>query len=171
MATTKMDLTAFEKATLGKPIDFDHALGYQCMDLIEQYNQDVIHAPRLGGDAINLLNNPRSGFYDYYPNGLTYVPPRGAIAIWGNNVGGGKGHCAIVLSANLLTFVSLDQNWPNSTLVHEQSHNYLSPKVVGFLVPKLQTVQPTDIEQQLAAYKSKVNQAVNDITSILNTLR
>ena len=129
-----MTLTKFIDSWLNNRCDYDNAYGAQCMDLIEEYNHSVIGAPRLYGNAVDLQRNPRPDYYVWHYNPLWYIPLRGSIAVWNKNVGGGYGHVAIVLDSNIMTFTSLDQNWPTGSLVHIQKHDYRN--VAGFLVPK-----------------------------------
>lgn len=166
-----LTIEQFEATWQGKFNDFDGALGPQCMDLVEQYNKDVINAPRLFGNAVALANNPQADYYDYIKNTPLYIPPKGAIAVWNKNVGGGNGHCAIVLSANLLTFTSLDQNWPTGTVVHEQLHNYFN--VDGFLVAKANRPDlPTpSANPDLDAFKVRVRNVLQSAENILDTLK
>ena len=130
-----MTLSDFINARIGKQVDFDGQYGYQCVDLVEFYNHDVVGAPALGGNAVDLARNPQPNFYSYNANTPFYIPPAGAIAIWNTNLGDGYGHCAIVLNASLMSFVSLDQNWPKGAPVSKVTHNYQN--VIGFLVPRV----------------------------------
>ncbi len=66
------------------------------------------------------------------PNTPELVPERGWIAVWNKNVGGGYGHIAIVLEADVKKFISLDQNWGGKH-AHEVAHDYKN--VYGFLAP------------------------------------
>ena len=149
-----MTLEEFIKKYKGRAAEFEGIYPNQCMDLIEFYNRDVIGAPRLGGNAKDLISNPRPNFYEYKYNYPWYIPPRGSIAVWNGNVGKGFGHTAIVLEANLLAFKSLDQNWPVGAIVTETDHNYFN--VQGFLVPR-----PLDI-------RIVYNTLVDDMRSLIN---
>lgn len=149
-----ISLQEFAINNINKQLDFDGQLGYQCMDLVEFYNKEVIGAPRLGGNAKDLINNPLSDYYTYQTNTPLYIPPAGAIAIWNSMLGKGYGHTAIIMKANLLSFVSLDQNWPEGAPVKQIGHNYTN--VVGFLVPR-----PKDNVVLFNDFR-------NDIQSILN---
>lgn len=141
------------------------------MDIVEQYNRDVIGAPRLGGNAIDLMRNPQPRFYNYVKNTPLYVPPKGAIAVWNQRLGNGYGHAAIVLTANVVMFTSIDQNYPPGSTVHEQWHNYTN--VDGFLVVKdlQQQLIPTNDTPEMAAYKTKVRNTVQNVQNILETLK
>jgi len=129
-----MTLAEFVTKYKGQHIEFDGLYLYQCVDLVQLYNKEVIGAPPLKGNAKEYANNPRSDFYEYKINYLWYIPPRGSIAVWGGNLGAGFGHVSVVLEASLTKFTSLDQNWPTGAPVTEVLHIYSN--VLGFLVPR-----------------------------------
>lgn len=166
-----MTLSEFRAAWNGKFNNLDQALGPQCVDLVEQYNKDVIGAPRIGGNAVDLSKNASPDFYEYAVNTLTYIPPAGAIALWNNKVGEGNGHCSIVLAANIITFKSFDQNWPKGSAVHEQMHSYIN--VDGFLVPKIKKSpeNPVVASEELEAYKMRVRNVIQSAENVLDTLK
>jgi CHAP domain len=166
-----MTLDEFVKKWEGQPCDFDGKLGLQCMDLVEQYNKDVIGAPRIYGNANDLKNNASTKFYQYFPNSLTYIPPVGAIACWTNTNGGTVQHGSIVLSANILSFISLDENWPAGSRVHKQLHNYLKPKVAGFLVPRTLLNEQVPIGANQLPESNDRDITIANIISLLERLR
>ena len=118
----------------GEKVEFDGKYDYQCVDLVQQYNKDVIGAPPMSGNGKDYDRNPRPTHYAYHKNTLWYIPPRGAVAVWNGNVGGGFGHVSVVLEASLMRFTSLDQNWPIGGEVQKVKHNYTN--VLSFLVPR-----------------------------------
>ena len=120
--TTQEFFTAFNY----KPIDWDHALGFQCMDLYHRYVNDVLPGyphPAAKGAAW-LQGLLPSTHYTWIPNSITAVPQLGDILIWGTGAGGGFGHVAIYSSGNVFNFTSFDQNWPVGSYCHFQGHNY-----------------------------------------------
>jgi len=123
----------------GHGIDFDGAYGYQCMDLAEQYNKQVVGAPRIGGNAIDTPPRFNRNFYDWIGNTPTNVPTKGSIVVWGSAVGQ-YGHIAVYLQGNVNSFVSFDQNWPLGSVCHQQSHNYSG--VLGWAQPKTSEPAP-----------------------------
>ncbi len=133
-----MTVDEFVAQSKDKAVDWDGYYSYQCQDLVERYNELVVNAPRLGGNAKDLINNPQPNYYEYKTNYPWYVPPKGAIAIWNAKVGGGFGHSAIVLTADVMRFTSLDQNWNNIKEAKVVSHTYSN--VAGFLVPRVSKV-------------------------------
>jgi hypothetical protein len=165
-----MTLDVFEANAVGKKLDFDGKFGFQCMDLIEFYNRDVIGAPRLFGNAIDLLKNPQPNYYDVHDNGLTYIPPRGAIAVWNNKVGGGFGHVAIVLSADLFSFTCLEQDGLTQEGTKVSKYAYRNVQLFLVAKPGANTIPVTAAQQLLEEYKKKVSDARTIILEQLNKL-
>lgn len=129
-----MTLDEFRTKYLGKQVEFDGVYEYQCVDLTKAYCKEVLETPVIMGNAIDYNKNPLPAHFEYHINHLWYVPPRGAIAVWNNQVGGGFGHVGVVLEASLMKFTSLDQNWPKGAPVSDVQHNYTN--VSGFLVKR-----------------------------------
>ena len=131
-----MTLDEFVKKYDGKGIDYDGHFGYQCMDLYRQYVKEVLEFPQsepvIG--ACNVWDTYLSAYYDRISNTPDGVPAKGDIIIWDCSAGGGYGHIAVFLSGTVNSFTSLDQNWPEGSLVHKQRHTY--SKVLGWLHPK-----------------------------------
>lgn len=146
-----MTLEEFVKQYTGRKVEFDGKYDFQCVDLIKFYNKDVVHGPLLSGNAKDYARNQHPMTYSWKKNSPFFIPPRGSIAVWDKNTGAGFGHVAIVLSAWLMSFKSLDQNWPEGEGVIEVKHNYKN--VVGFLVPRNQD------------YKSLYNDMVTELKS------
>jgi hypothetical protein len=116
---------------------------YQCVDVIRQYQKEVIGSIVVGGNAIDYwyqypYNATLKKYYDRIPNTLTFVPKLGDIGIfaaWANNP---YGHIGICTNAgNMWYFTTFDQNWPSGSPCHYVSHNYLYPKFLGVLRPKV----------------------------------
>lgn len=119
---------------------------YQCVDVIRQYHIEVLKAPIVPGNAINYwydypYNATLQKYYTRIQNNvwdLTLVPKLGDVIVfagWGSNP---YGHISICSSAvNGLWFTSFDENWkgPYCTYI---AHNYISPRVIGWLRPKIQ---------------------------------
>ena len=117
----------------GRGIDFDHAYGFQCMDLAEEYNHDVVGAPRLWGNAIDVWTRFPANHYTRIGNTPDNFPNEGDIILWNTHVGNGYGHIAVAHKADPHSFTSFDQNWPFGSLCHFQGHNY--NHVLGWLRP------------------------------------
>ncbi len=155
----------------GKGCDFDGYYGFQCVDLADQYAQDVIghKLPAVAG-AKDFWNFDING-YDKINNTPTGVPVKGDIIIWGVGVGQ-YGHIAIFDHGDQNTFTSWDQNWPVNSLVHQQNHNYTG--VLGWFHPvkseDVQTPQAPVITDQTRIPQIE-NREVQSIRSELFDLR
>jgi len=133
--TTDQFVAKYEGKTIGFPgTDY---LG-ECLSLCKQYIQEMynIYPPASGCNGArcywSLFPHPLGTVLKKIPNTPTLVPQKGWIAVWDENTGGGYGHIAIVLSASVDNFVSLDQNW-NGRHAHKVTHDY--KHVYGFLAP------------------------------------
>jgi hypothetical protein len=147
----------FNKNT-NEPLDFDGYYGDQCMDLFEFYNRDVVGAPFIPGNAIDLPNTYNKDFYEWVQNTPTNVPLNGDVMIWGVPIGeyiddrGIKryaGHVSIFDAGNEITFTSFDQNWPLGSTCHFEHHNYSN--VLGWLHPKGSSPVPSPIPDPIPA--------------------
>jgi FtsZ-binding cell division protein ZapB len=109
----------------------------QCVDLANSYIESVLGLPKI--EFTNAVDFPdKAGDkYDYIENTPTGVPERGDLVIWE----GTYGHIAIFLEGNANRFTSFDQNFPTGSPCHVQEHNYLKPKVKGWLRPKFKPVE------------------------------
>lgn len=110
---TKKQAHSYLASLKGKGWDFDNAFGWQCFDLANFYWNYITGGGRLAGyyaKDIPFKNN-FNGLATVHKNTPDFLPQKGDIVVWNGNYGGGAGHVAIVWSANLNNFVSLDQNW------------------------------------------------------------
>lgn len=103
-----------------KYTDFDNAYGYQCMDLMRKYVQEV-HGldpysviPAAPTAKACFQNFKENNFYKKILNGPNNIPQQGDIVFWGTYPGvtGFAGHVAIFELGDLYTIVSFDQNYP-----------------------------------------------------------
>lgn len=136
----------------GRFVDYDHAFGNQCVDLMRRYCYDVfgvngyIAIPPTG-NAINIFNNfPNSGnkYFSKVFNGPNNIPQKGDIVFfkWYPLLYGLAGHVEIVDQADLYYMVNFAQNWPTGSPCHFQKrgsskllHGYRG--CVGWLHPKV----------------------------------
>lgn len=103
----------------------------QCVDLANAYISEFLgHDVILGADA-DMFPSRCMDFCDWIPYVSGSVPQVGDIMIWDC---GNYGHIAIFVEGNSRSFISFDQNWPEGSVCHKQSHNYQN--VTGFLRPK-----------------------------------
>lgn len=115
-------------------IDRDGAYGAQCMDLYNDYCEEVIGVTGVGANyAKNIINNQNvKNNFKIVKNYGDYIPPKGAIAVWQGWV---YGHVAIVLSAELMSFKCIEQNWNGHQYIEEITHDYNSGGSLYFLEP------------------------------------
>ncbi len=116
-------------------IDLDGVHGNQCMDLMHQYVADVFGLPRSVLQARTAYDAYVAGDPDFekidYAQGL--VPQPGDIVFWERSKSNfNAGHVAVFISGDAKSFMSFDQNFPEDSPAHEQSHpNYVG--VAGWL--------------------------------------
>lgn len=114
MTVTKTQAEAYSymNKLVGKGWDFDNAFGWQCFDLVNFYWNYLTGDQLYGLYAKDIpFKNNFNGLATVYENTPSFLPQKGDIVVWNGNWGEGCGHVAIVHSANINTFVSLDQNW------------------------------------------------------------
>ncbi|WP_142379863.1 CHAP domain-containing protein [Staphylococcus felis] len=63
------------------------------------------------GNAIDSINNYFGNYATIYRNTPDFIPQLGDLAVWTTGSYSVYGHISIVYSANMQSFVSLDQNW------------------------------------------------------------
>jgi hypothetical protein len=130
----------------GKGIDFDGFYGFQCMDLYQQFNKEVVGGIVVHGNAIDMWTAYPKASYIQIKNEPTNFPQEGDVVIWGQGVGQ-YGHIAVCSTANANAFVSFDQNWPVGSKCHFQNHSF--KYVLGWLRPnKFQPVAQPPIPVQ-----------------------
>ncbi|WP_454909936.1 N-acetylmuramoyl-L-alanine amidase [Staphylococcus saprophyticus] len=109
---TKAQATAYMKSLKGKGWDFDGSFGWQCFDLSNmQWN--YLTGGRLAGYYAKDIpfENNFDGLATVYKNTPSFLPEEGDIFVMDGKYGEGAGHTGMVWSANLNTFVGLEQNW------------------------------------------------------------
>ncbi|WP_419744412.1 N-acetylmuramoyl-L-alanine amidase [Staphylococcus sp. LKG3-1] len=109
---TKAQAIAYMKSLKGKGWDFDGAFGWQCFDLSNmQWN--YLTGGRLAGYYAKDIpfENNFDGLATVYKNTPSFLPEEGDIFVMDEKYGQGAGHTGMVWSANLNTFVGLEQNW------------------------------------------------------------
>jgi len=128
----------------GKGIDYDKYYGYQCMDLYQQYNKEVVGAPSIpSAAAADVWTNYPKDYYEKIANGPSNAPQFGDVIIWKKAANLPYGHIAVCKTADANTFTSFDQNWPTGSVCHLQQHNYTN--VQGWLRPKTQVTSTTTV--------------------------
>lgn len=158
----QMTARQWMKSIEGKKIDYDGVYGAQCVDLIKKYFVDIIGIPAIKNNAVDYWTNYPSAHFTRIANTASFIPKSGDIIIWGStkspgwdgkNVGT-YGHIAIVWTATVDWFDSLDQNWPNSggtTPAKFIHHNYSAIK--GVLRPN----KDVNFDQVVADAEARAN--------------
>lgn len=127
-AMTAQDGANWASSRIGQGIDTDGYYGYQCKDFVNAYcQQNWGFTPP--GNAKDLINYNYPSGWQKIKNTPDFLPQPGDIAVWTYGSYATYGHCAIILSANLSNFVSVDQNWydANGTVgspAAKVQHNY-----------------------------------------------
>ena len=144
-----MNFTQFIEKYKGRFVDWDNIAGVQCVDLIDQYLQDVFrveHIPLVSGarEFYTRFEDMSAiiGIFDKIPNTRELVTKRGDIVVWN---GGKFGHIAIDDGGgDIDVFYSWEQNTrgkhePVQLVKHLYSgkgaNDYNNP-VLGVLRPK-----------------------------------
>ncbi|MDW4244823.1 N-acetylmuramoyl-L-alanine amidase [Staphylococcus saprophyticus] len=111
---TKAQAITYMKSLKGKGWDFDRAFGWQCFDLSNFY-WNYLTGGRLAGYYAKDIpyENNFNGLATVYKNTPSFLPQEGDIFVMDGKYGGGAGHTGMVWSANLNTFIGLEQNWYN----------------------------------------------------------
>ena len=127
-AVTQSAALTWIYAQEGEYLNVDEINGAQCVDLVKAYyaflTGDISWHKKGLGNAWEYVSNEKPSICTRYTNTPTFLPLPGDVAVWNQNEGGGDGHVAIVVSADLNNFVSLDQNWPKGYPCNYRNHNY-----------------------------------------------
>lgn len=103
----------------------------QCVGLIEVW-LDSLHTSHIPGNAVDLLGNAPALGYTVIRNNPMNFPLPGNIACWDGTWGGGYGHTAVVIAADVLQLLVLEQNDPEGAGVLVGLHDYSG--VAGWIV-------------------------------------
>jgi len=136
-----MTFIEFANKYNGKFLDFDGRYGYQCMDLMRAYIQEVLRLPPYTLPAVTyakqvFTNFKPNKYFTKVINTPTAVPKKGDIIFWGWKypTTGVAGHVAIFSEGNVNCFISFDQNYPSRQPCKYVNHSYSG--VLGWLSPK-----------------------------------
>ena len=106
-----LTLTQFIKENLGKKVDWDHANGFQCVDLYRLYCNDVWNIPQTPSvkGAKDIIDNP--GKLSVTRDSALADYTRGDVLIWGASKKNPYGHVALLVCVyNKKYFVVLEQD-------------------------------------------------------------
>lgn len=126
-----IDLPTFIRAHLGaaRTGDTPGNMG-QCVGLVEVW-LDANNKPRIPGNAVDLIGNADRKVYKATPNLYNNYPPPGAVVTWSSAMGGGFGHCAVVVASNSMHLAVFEQNSPDGSPPVVSTHGY--ENVTGWL--------------------------------------
>lgn len=132
-----MNFDEFIDKYLGKELDWDGVYAGQCTDLYRYYVKEVLgfkQSVPVGG-AAEIWDTADPALFEFIKNSPLAVPKKGDIVVWNRNEGGGFGHVAIFIEGGVMSFTSLDQNWPTLSVVTKTKHTYKN--VIGWLRPRV----------------------------------
>lgn len=121
----------------------DKSNSYQCMDLAYAFvfflnypKSTIQHL--YAYQVFTEPNNDTNKYFNIIPNTPNGIPQAGDLVVFDKNKVNVAGHISIASgTGDTKTFTSLDQNWNTSAKVVLVNHNYDSPKVLGWLRPKV----------------------------------
>lgn len=133
---------------VGRPMDPDGAFGYQCVDLVDQYAQDIfgirwqLSVGGVGG-ARELLDRVPDEYWvriNNDPNDSNLIPIRGDVVVWDGDASNPYGHTAVVLGADTNGMTVVQQNgntnWLPSHTAWLQYYQVGTGSIAGWLRPK-----------------------------------
>ena len=139
----KTDITNWLKQSIGKAYDGDSSYGPQCKDFVNAYAEWLGH-PLKPSNAAETWDTEQDSFWNKIAYSTEHVPFVGDIVIWDAWKENQYGHIAVVLDASADIFRSVDQNWKDSNLETGSpatiiTHDYKSPKILGYLRPSFES--------------------------------
>jgi hypothetical protein len=144
-AMTNQEGANWALARVGQWIDTDGYYGAQCKDFVNAFTQENFGIT-FPGNACDLIYDALPSGWQRIQNYAEFIPEPGDIAIWGGWNGNPYGHTGIIISANINTFESVDQNWVNSSsngsAAARVTHNYTRPAFWGVIRPPYQANIP-----------------------------
>ena len=126
-----VDLSTFIRASMGARNTGDTPGNKgECVGLVECW-LDANGKPHIPGNAVDLLGNADRKVYKATPNLPDNYPPPGAVICWSSAMGGGFGHCAVVVASNTMHVAVFEQNNPEGSPPIVATHGY--GNVTGWL--------------------------------------
>ena len=130
----------------GKYVDYDHAFGNQCVDLIRQFCKDVLGVdgytaiPTTGYAKNIFINFKDNQYFKKIYNSPTNMPKKGDVlffktSYWFPFLFGIAGHTGVVDSADLYNIVLFNQNYgPTGSPCKFNKFKYKD--TLGWLTPR-----------------------------------
>lgn len=129
----------------GKAIDRDGAYGAQCMDLYNEFQQEVMGVKPKGAAYAKLVwDTYDTSHFTKIVNTPDFVPQLGDIAVWtADKSNNSLGHIGICTGkGDINSFESFDQNWEYKQYCRFVWHNYYGG-FAGVLRPKVGQIKYT----------------------------
>lgn len=121
-----MSVLSFAATYLGRRVAAPGGLSGQCVDLANLYLVEVLRVPEVRANAVDWPQASIPGAA-WVSNEALNAPSRGALVVWKPTPSlriGEFGHIAICLTADVMHLLTLDQNWPDGTVVATVLHSY-----------------------------------------------
>lgn len=135
----------------GYGLDYDHAYGNQCYDLIQEWNVDWLKNSFLPGAYAYQLFYKNPNEYTSILNSATASPQVGDIVVFDNAYNNAGGHTGVATGKGVTQGKSTDwfelfeQNDPTGSVCHLKNYSY--NHVIGWLRSKKQPVVQTYQQQ------------------------
>lgn len=126
---------AFARRYNGTRITSSGGVGGECVDLANQWLAECCGLAHVFRNAVEWAQLGLAGMR-WTINTPLNAPLPGSLAVWAPTPSlgiGPNGHIALVLIADNMTLLTLDQNWPVGSAVEMRLHPYAG--VVGWQVP------------------------------------
>lgn len=152
-------------SAVGVGMDPDGAYGYQCVDLVDQYGQDIfgVRWPICVGGvqgANQLLDVAPDEYWIRIDNDESQpnqIPLRGDVVVFGGDSSNPYGHTAVVLSADTVWLHVVQQNgntnWLPAGLDTLKYTQFGTGTVIGWLRPRNEKVLPPENPNYGQTYK------------------
>jgi hypothetical protein len=167
-----MDVEAFIDEVNGQLLTVTGKDAGQCTAVPHKWERRL-GLPIVYGDAADTFANAPAESYDRIGNAEDNFPLPGDIIVWGTTWGGGYGHTGVVRSADVNSFIAIEQNNPLGSAAHMVAHkNYAG--VTGWLRPKVAQQQQsnqgtTDMTQDRPMTPEEETQAFQIVLGHPNT--
>ena len=137
-----MNYNDFVNKYKGRFLDYDHAFGNQCVDLMRGFVKEVygvnpyVAIPQTGYAKNIFYNFKDNAYFKKVLNGPSNSPKKGDIVFWGTYpfITGIAGHVVLCDVADANNLIVFSQNYPTSSPCIFRKFNYRG--VLGWLTHK-----------------------------------
>lgn len=139
----------------------------QCVCLIRCYFDDVLELKQFPSvkSAKDLWNVLSQQDFIRVPNTLFAIPRAGDIFVIDAFNGNPHGHTGIVMEgSNFAFFRSFDSNWSRPLIATSETHNYWTPRVIGYFRKRTNTPTIERVNEALRACNDDPNRPVGTLT-------